>query len=235
MLIGRGKMENTFKNRYVRRAKISERQFRKLVRCFVEDLSATQIAEKIELNRNTVNRYMNEIRIRISEFCEQYNPLQNQTEELVEETPVESATLSQRISKNFGLLKRRGKVYAEMIANLAPNKLQWLQSGKLETSEVAIHSVDIRDELGMVAVGYDNNPELAGKPSYVDDLNRFWVFARERMSKFQGVAKHKFYLHMKECEFRFNFRNDNLYGVLLKMLATYPITPSHMREDSVAL
>ena len=42
---------------------------------FAEDLSATQIALKTAINRNTVNRYLNEIRERIVEFSEQYAPL----------------------------------------------------------------------------------------------------------------------------------------------------------------
>jgi hypothetical protein len=36
--------------------------------------------------------------------------------------------------------------------------------------------------------------------------------------KFNGVAKHTFYLHLKETEFRFNHRRDNLYIALLRLL-----------------
>lgn len=222
-------MENTLKNKYVRRAKITEAQFRKMIKYFVEDLSATQIAEKIELNRNTVNRYLNEIRVRITEFCDQCNPFHEELKEEQLATTVEAdndhkSTITEKISNNLGFIKRRGKVYAEMIANLSPNKLQNLIKGNIETKDIAVHSIDVQEDYGLVAVGYDNNKNLAGKPSYVDDLNKFWSFAKDRTAKFQGVAKHKFYMHLKECEFRFNFRNDNLYSVILKMLATKPIS-----------
>lgn len=229
-------MENSLKNRYVRRAKITEAQFRKMVKYFVEDLSATQIADKIQLNRNTVNRYLNEIRGRIVEFCEHYSPFAEEFEEEqklfldskqdLEPVEVKSITkkISETISSNLGYLKRRGKVYAQMIANLAPTKLQNIQKGNLEDENVTVHAVDVQENYGVLAVGYDNSKKFEGKPSYVDDLSKFWNYALERTSKFQGLAKHKFYVHLKECEFRFNFRNDNLYNVILKMLSSNPIS-----------
>ncbi|MBX7170812.1 MAG: IS1595 family transposase, partial [Pyrinomonadaceae bacterium] len=31
------------------------------------------------------------------------------------------------------------------------------------------------------------------------------------------LSKNSFYFHLKECEFRFNHRNENLYSLLLKI------------------
>jgi hypothetical protein len=44
------------KDRYARRAHISELQIRALVRCFAADLTALQAAQLSGLNRNIVNR-----------------------------------------------------------------------------------------------------------------------------------------------------------------------------------
>ncbi|HEX8369159.1 MAG TPA: IS1595 family transposase, partial [Pyrinomonadaceae bacterium] len=38
-----------------------------------------------------------------------------------------------------------------------------------------------------------------------------------------GVKKDTFYLHLKECEFRFNHRNENLYRTLLTLLKKFPL------------
>ncbi len=59
----------TRKNRYVYRARISEAKFRELVRLFAADLDAGQITEIARLNRNTVDRYLGLIRLRIAAFC----------------------------------------------------------------------------------------------------------------------------------------------------------------------
>lgn len=46
------------KNKHAHRARVSEHQFRRLVRLFALDLDATHFAELNGLNRNTVNRYL---------------------------------------------------------------------------------------------------------------------------------------------------------------------------------
>ena len=51
----------------------------------------------------------------------------------------------------------------------------------------------------------------------------FVADAKRRLAKFNGVAKHTFYLHLKETEFRFNHRRDNLYLEILKMLRLNPL------------
>ena len=71
----------TIKNRYIKRAKITEAKFRLLIRYFIHDLDAKTIASLTHLNRNTVNRYLNLIRKRIAEFCEQQSPVQGEIEE----------------------------------------------------------------------------------------------------------------------------------------------------------
>ena len=58
------------KNKYAKNSKISEAKFRELLRLFAIDLEAKQIGEITGLNRNTVNRYMKEIRKKIAEHCE---------------------------------------------------------------------------------------------------------------------------------------------------------------------
>jgi transposase len=70
----------TMKNKYANRTKISEPKFRELLRLFSLNLEATQIAELTGLNRNTVNRFLKAIRIRLAEFCEQQSPFSGEIE-----------------------------------------------------------------------------------------------------------------------------------------------------------
>ncbi|HXH69183.1 MAG TPA: IS1595 family transposase, partial [Pyrinomonadaceae bacterium] len=37
------------------------------------------------------------------------------------------------------------------------------------------------------------------------------------------VPKRTFYLHLKECEYRFNHRTENLQLLLLKLLERFPL------------
>jgi len=56
----------------------------------------------------------------------------------------------------------------------------------------------------------------------ISDLNfgieSFWSFTKRRLSQFNGLRDEMFYLHLKESEFRFNNRHNDIYAILLKNL-----------------
>ena len=68
------------KNKYAKRARISERKFQQLVRLFSAGLEASQIAKLTGLNRNTVNRYLTKIRQRLAEYCNVQSPYSGEVE-----------------------------------------------------------------------------------------------------------------------------------------------------------
>ncbi|MCE5283292.1 MAG: IS1595 family transposase, partial [Deltaproteobacteria bacterium] len=39
-----------------------------------------------------------------------------------------------------------------------------------------------------------------------------------------GIPKTTFYLHLKACEFRFNYRNQDTYKLVLAMLRKNPLS-----------
>ena len=59
--------------------------------------------------------------------------------------------------------------------------------------------------------------------NHINGIENFWGLAKVRLSKLRGMNKDTFYLHLKECEFRFNYRKDNLYRILLKMIRNKPL------------
>ena len=48
--------------------------------------------------------------------------------------------------------------------------------------------------------------------------------AKVRLSKLQGIHKSHFYLHPKECKIWYNYRNENLNSIILKMLKKIPLS-----------
>jgi transposase-like protein len=48
-------------------------------------------------------------------------------------------------------------------------------------------------------------------------IESFWRYAKAMLVKFKGMDKSMFNLHLKECEFRFNNRKQNIYRVLLEI------------------
>jgi len=83
---------------------------------------------------------------------------------------------------------------------------------------------------GLVDIGFDKhfrvhhgNNEFASGERHLNGIESFWGFAKRCLAKFNGVPEHTFYLHLKETEFRFNLRRDNLYYAILKLLRSNPL------------
>lgn len=93
-----------------------------------------------------------------------------------------------------------------------------------------IHSDSWRGYNGLVDLGYPKHfrvnhsaDEFATKDSNINGIESFWSFAKRRLQKFNGLNKDTFNLHLKECEYRFNHREENLYRILLTLLKKYPL------------
>ena len=222
------------KNKYINRAKISGRKFKQLVRYFVLDIDAKTIASIVALNRNTVNRYLLLFRKLIAEFCDQHSPFKGEIE--VDESYFGGKRIKGKRGRGaykktpvFGILKRGGKVYTEVVPDCAKATLQGVIRGRVDPDSV-IHSDGWRGYNGLVDLGYKKhyrvnhgNDQFVDRKTQINGIESFWAFAKGRLNKFHGISESTFYLHLKECEFRFNYRNKNLYKMLLKMFRDNPL------------
>jgi len=55
-------------------------------------------------------------------------------------------------------------------------------------------------------------------------IENFWGLCKVRLSKFRGMNEGTFYLHIKECEYRFNNRKQSkneLYLFTIKLIRNY--------------
>ena len=210
------------KSKYIKVSHISEPKFREIVKLFSADLSATQIANLTKLNRNTINRYLMLFRERIVKICEKDSPLSGEVE--VDESYFGASRVRGTRGKTivFGLLKREGKVYTEIVPDVTKATLQSIIRGKVNPNSI-IHSDGWRGYHGLVDVGYDKHfrvhhgkNEFVRGNSHINGIESFWSYAKIRLVKFHGMDKKTFNLHLKEYEFRFNNRGEDLYKLLLK-------------------
>ena len=222
-------------NRYLKRSRISEAKFRALVRYFSLDLDAHKIAILTGLNRNTVNRYLLLIRKRIAAFCEQSSPFHGEVE--IDESYFGARRIKGRRGRGaygktpvFGILQRGGNVYTEVVPDCARKTLQAIIRGKVDPDSI-IHSDHWRGYSGLVDLGYKKHyrvhhgkSEFSNGKKHINGIESFWSYSKRRLMKFHGLPQSTFYFHLKECEFRFNYRNQNIYQIILKLLRKYPLS-----------
>ena len=227
----------TMKNRYAKNSKVSEAKIRELIRLFALNLDATQIAVVTGLNRDAVNRFLKALRKQIALYCETQFLLSGEIE--VDESYFGSRRVKGKRGRGafgksivFGLFKRHGKVYTEIVPDCSKETLQGIIRGK-----VALESVIYSDGWrgyrgynGLVDVGYGKylrvdhgKDQFVVGSAHINGIEGFWGFAKSRLTRFRGMTPSTFYLHLKECEFRFNHRNRDLYKLILKMVREKPL------------
>jgi transposase-like protein len=209
--------------------RLSRQKIKKIILCFVEDITATSAAKIADINRNTANSYYNEIRRRIlSKTIEESN------KELGEYELDESYFGSKRVRGKrgrgaagktpvFGLLKMAGKVFVTVVPNCSRDELLPIIQGKILEGSI-IHTDGWKAYDGLVLNGYDHyrvyhssNEFVRGK-SHVNGIEAFWSFAKRRLAKFNGCSTSHFILHLKECELRFNHRHENLTTIIWHLM-----------------
>jgi transposase-like protein len=129
----------------------------------------------------------------------------------------------------FGVFQRGENVYTQIVPDCKKATLQRVIRGRVSLESV-IHSDGWRGYDGLVDMGYQKHfrvkhreNEFADRSNHINGIEAFWSFAKRRLAKFNGLHHHTFYLHLKECEYRFNHRQQDLYQVLLRLLREHPL------------
>jgi len=222
-------------NRYYRFAKISERKTRQIIKYFALDLTAQKTAVLTRLTRKSVNQIYLKIRNRVAEEAERASPFSACQIE-VDESYFGARRVRGKRGRGasgktivFGIYKRNGSVYTEIVPNVQRRTLQNIIRGKVSLDSV-IHSDGWRGYNALVDVGYSKHLRVnhsddvfAVGDIHINGIESFWSYAKRRLQKFNGVSPKTFYLHLKECEYRFNHRAENLQLLLLKLLERFPL------------
>ena len=217
------------KNKYQKFSKISEPKFRQIIRYFALDLTASDTARLTGISVRSINNLYLKLRVRLAQLAEHNAPLSGIVE--MDESYFGAQRIRGKRGRGaggktivFGILKRGETVYTEIVPNAAKATLLKVIRGHLDVQSI-INTDGWRAYDGLVDVGYEKhfrvhhgNNEFARGNQHINGIESFWSYAKGRLAKFKGVAKHTFYLHLKETEFRFNHRHQNVYKTLLKML-----------------
>jgi len=77
-------------------------------------------------------------------------------------------------------------------------------------------------EDGYLHMPVNHSERLIGKDgSHTMGVDRFWSYSKQLLSRFNGISRRTFPLHLKECEFRYNNRkksNEELFKILKKIV-----------------
>lgn len=225
----------TARNRYVARSHLSEAKVRRIIRLFALDLEATKVAPLARVSRGTVNRFFHAFRLRMAAECESHAPIRGTVE--VDESYFGRRRIRGKRGRGaggktivFGIFKRNGRVYTQIVPDAKRATLRAVIRGRIALASV-VHSDGWIGYDGLVDLGYRKHFRVEHRDSvfvsrrgvHINGIESFWSTAKTRLAKRRGIRAEYFYLHLKECEFRFNHRRRNLYQALLDLVRKSPL------------
>ena len=228
----------TLKNRYLFRGRISERKFRDLLRLFALDITADRAAVLTGLNHKTTVAIYTLLRRRMAELAGEGCPFHGQVE--IDESyfgPTRTRGHKGRGNPRkvpvFGILERGGRVHCQIVRNCSRTTLQAIIEGRVELS-AEITTDGFRSYDGLVEAGFSRHHRInkyyqrdhavfSENGVHINGIESFWSFAKRRHQKFNGLRRTSFPDFLKETEFRFNTRGQDLYKILLRSCRMKPL------------
>jgi transposase len=120
----------------------------------------------------------------------------------------------------FGLLERDGRVYTRVVEHVSKEELMTVIRKKTRKGSVyftdTFKSYNSLKRLGKHhTVNHSKNMVDTKTKNHINGIEGFWSFAKHILYNYRGVSKYHFPMYLKEVEYRYNHRNDNLFKLFL--------------------
>ena len=224
------------KNKYIIRSRISEAKFREILKLFCADLTASAVGGLTGVSRVTINNIFNSIRVRILNYQNSINSTIRFSGDVeLDESYFGARRVRGKRGRGargkdivFGILKRNEGVYLEIVKKVSKQALMTIIKGKILSTESTVYTDGWKSYDGLITTGfkhyriYHSHNEFARGKNHINGIESFWSYCKRRLNKFNG-SRVNFILHLKESEFRFNNRQNDIYHLLLKLIRNDPI------------
>ena len=214
--------------------RISAREWLWIIKLFELEVSALKASKQINLSYPTVLKAFNIIRKSITASTEDGKLL------LKGEVEADESYFGGKRKGNrgrgaagkvtvFGILERQGIVKVEVVPNVTADTLLGM-TVKLVRRGSIVYTDKFRSYDSLMFCGYrhlrvDHQKRFSSGKVYINGLEGFWSYAKERLIKHHGVSKALFPFYLKEMEFRYNHRHDNLFKLVLNSICLLVANP----------
>ena len=219
-----------FTARWVNRVHISCRDWLWIIKLFELELSARKIAEQVGLSYPTVLKAVTTIRMAIvAVSCGGSDLLGGEIE--MDESYLGGRRKGHRGrgAENkvpvFGILERNGVVRVEVLKDVTAQTLLNLTIKTVRRGSI-VYTDKFRSYDALMFCGYrhvkvDHKKYFVNGKVYINGVEGFWSYAKERIIKFHGISKKNFPFYLKEMEFRYNNRDKDIFVLVAQNLCNF--------------
>ena len=219
-----------FTDRWINGVQLSCGQWLRIIKLFELELSTRKIAQQLSLSYNTTYRAVTILRLAILANARDGHHL------LSGEVELDEAYFGgKRKGKRgrgaahkvpvFGILERDGEVFVETVPNIKAETVLELTIKKVRRGSL-VYTDRYRIYDTLMFCGYrhlrvDHQHHFAKGRVYINGLEGFWSYAKERLHKHHGISPERFPLYIKELEFRFNHRQQDIFPILVDFITDF--------------
>jgi transposase len=194
---------------------------------FVAGTPARTAAELVDVHRNSAIRFFHKLREKIA-----YKQ-QNLSEQFCGKIELDESYFGGvRKGKRgrgaagkipvFGILKRGGKVYTQVIEDTKSDTLMPIILDKIKPDSIVYtdcyRSYNALDVSEFKHYRINHSELFANKHNHINGIENFWNQAKRHLRKYNGIPRKNFNLFLKECEWRFNIGSPKLLLKDLKLI-----------------
>jgi len=205
-----------FSGRWIGELNLSAKQWLWILKLFELEISARRIAQEAAISYPTTLKATHLIRCAIAQQSPDFDRLREEID--LAQTVGGRKKAGRRETPVFGLSMRNGRVEVTVVTDLCLETLLDENVKAVKTGPI-VYTDRFANYDAVVFGGYhrinvDDANRLTRGKVYINGLEGFWSFAKERLTKFHGVSKQYFPLYLKEMEFRYNHRHEQLFDLL---------------------
>jgi len=216
-----------FSGRWINRGRLTCVQWLSLIKLFELEVSVRKMALQLNVSYRAVYGAVTTMRLAILSHAEDAQTL------LDGEIELDEAYFGGRRKGNrgrgaagkvpvFGILERDGLVHVNVVPDVSATTLLKLTVKKVRRGSV-VYTDKFRSYDSLMFCGYrhlkvDHGKYFSSGKVYINGLEGFWSWAKERFIKHHGVSKKYFPLYLKELEFRYNNRTNDIFDQVANCL-----------------
>lgn len=219
-----------FTGRWINKLKVSYKKWLWIIKLFELEVPTYKISQQIKISYPTALKAVDIIRYSIISTSLDTKELLSGEIEL-DETYFGGKRRGKRgrgsVNKVpvFGIFERKGKVKVEVVKDVSAKSILEMTIKTVRRGSI-VYTDRFRSYDALMFCGYrhlkvDHKKTFSYGKVYINGLEGFWSYAKQRLIKFHGVSKEKFPLYLKEMEFRYNHRDQDLFILLTKNLCNF--------------
>lgn len=122
----------------------------------------------------------------------------------------------------FGILVRGGKVSVNIVTDVKAETLMNETVKKVRRGSI-VYTDKWQGYNSLMFCGYrhlniDHRYKFKQGKVYINGIEGFWSFAKDRLIKYHGISKDKFLYYIKEMEWRYNNREKDLFEEIVEYM-----------------